>query len=79
MMKKCRVKPGYFQCGNCLDRQVMMNVVYPSSECEVHNRVYDVVKITDKHVIVMDEKGHLSRVGFDRVTIIKGDDSNENV
>ena len=78
-MKKCRVKPGYFQCGNCLDMQVMMNVVYPCSECEDHNKIYDIVKITDNYVVVMDEKGHLSRVSFDRVTIIKGGDSNENM
>ena len=76
---KCRVKPGYLQCSHCVEMQAMMNVVYSCSECEVHNKIYDVVKITDKNVIVMDEKGHLSRVDFDRVTIIKGGDSNENM
>ena len=44
-----------------------------------HNKIYDIVKITDNYVVVMDEKGHLSRVSFDRVTIIKGGDSNENM
>ena len=76
---KCRVKPGYLQCSHCVEMQAMMNVVYPCSECEDHNKIYDVVKITDKNVIVMDEKGYLSRVDFDRVTIIKGGDSNENM
>ena len=76
---KCRVKPGYGQCGNCLDMQMIYNVTYPGSECEVHNKIYDIVKITDNYVVVMDEKGHLSRVSFDRVTIIKGGDSNENM
>lgn len=76
---KCRVKPGYGQCGNCLDMQMIYNVTYPCSECEDRNKIYDIVKITDKNVIVMDEKGHLSRVNFDRVTIIKGGDSNENM
>lgn len=76
---KCRVKPGYGQCGNYLDMQMIYNVTYPCSECEVHNKIYDIVKITDNYVVVMDEKGHLSRVSFDRVTIIKGGDSNENL
>ena len=76
---KCRVKPGYGQCGNCLDMQMIYNVTYSCSECEVHNKIYEIFKITDNYVVVMDEKGHLSRVSFDRVTIIKGGDSNENL
>ena len=76
---KCRVKPGYGQCGNCLDMQMIYNVTYSCSECEVHNKIYEIFKITDNYVVVMDEKGHLSRVSFDRVTIIKGGDSNENM
>ena len=53
---KCRVKPGHLQCSHCVDMQAMMNVVYPCSECEDSNKIYDVVsmiyKVT-KHILIV--------------------------
>lgn len=70
-MRKCKVKPGYGTCSACLDMQVMCNVVHPCRDCEIANKEYELMHLSDKYAVVMDENGALERVRIDRVTIIK--------
>lgn len=73
-MRTCKVKPSYFQCGNCLDYQIQNSVVALCHECAPANKRYDLMYMTDTYAAVRDENGVIySRIEIERIYDIKED------
>ena len=74
-MKTCKVKPSYFQCGNCLDYQLTNSVIALCDKCIPANKVYDLMYKTNDYAEVLDpETQSHYRVEIDRVYDIKEED-----
>ena len=71
-MRTCKVKPSYFQCGNCLDWQIANSMVALCDQCGPANKIYDLMYMTKDYAEVLDPKTQSHyKVEIDRVYDIK--------
>lgn len=71
MKRLCKVKPSKYTCATCIDIQESYNQVKMCSDCDLHNRLYEILEFghglfTGTYALVLYD-GKIKKVPIDRV------------
>ena len=75
MKKICKVRPDSSTCHACLETQMMFDVVYDCSKCELNTRIYGLLQIGTSFwsgdYAMAQYNGEIGKVSLNRVYDIK--------